>query len=123
MTERDGRAADVGELVERLRELGDPNGELLERLAIKAADALERLAARDQWQPIETAPVGSPVLLFARAKFASASGLVIGWRRPNNGKWIELCFQGVPVGVIPSAWQPLPAFPARAAQKEPADDV
>jgi len=60
------------------------------------------------WQPIETAPKdGTPVILFARCKTATASAPVIGWC--INGEWIEECFApNRPVGIVPSHWMPRP---------------
>lgn len=64
------------------------------------------------WQPIETAPCdGTPVLLFARAKRATASVICVGWHNSYSG-WLEFCFSpNSPCGIVPTHWQPLPEFP------------
>ncbi|VBB10646.1 hypothetical protein [Burkholderia stabilis] len=72
-----------------------------------------------EWNPIETAPHdGTPMLLFARAKNATASAIVIGWWLRDLG-WIEAAFTpNHPVGLVPSLWMPLPAFPNLPPQKQ-----
>jgi len=72
---------------------------------------------KDAWQPIETAPKdGTPLILFARAKHATAGAPVVGWWIPDLG-WIESAFSpNHPVGIVPSHWMPRPEFPA---QKDP----
>ena len=67
-----------------------------------------------EWQPIETAPTdGTPVILFARAKTATASVPVFGWCL--HGDWIESCFTpNTPVGLVPSHWMPRPEFPEQS---------
>lgn len=63
-----------------------------------------------EWQPIETAPRdGSPLLLFARCKSATAPAAIVGWYLPNLG-WIEASFTH-PVGIVPFYWMPLPPPP------------
>lgn len=65
-----------------------------------------------EWQPIETAPRdGTPLLLFARCKTATAPVILVGWHIPDAG-WIEASFTR-PVGVVPTHWMPLPTLPAR----------
>lgn len=83
------------------RQLLDENGE-----PIRAAPQF------GEWHPIETAPLdGTPVILFARAKTATASSDVIGWFL--DGDWVELCFYpNEPVGIVPSHWMPRPPFPS-----------
>ncbi len=63
------------------------------------------------WQPIETAKIdGTPLLLFARCKTATAPIPVIGWC--IEGEWVECCFSpNKPVGLVPTHWMPRPAFP------------
>ena len=63
------------------------------------------------WRPIATAPKdGTPLILFAREKTATASAPVIGWC--IEGEWIECCFApNQPVGLVPSHWMPRPKFP------------
>lgn len=70
------------------------------------------------WQPIDTAPKdGTPLILFARAKHATASAPVIGWWLPDMG-WIESAYApNHPVGIVPSHWMPRPEFPAALSQK------
>lgn len=70
------------------------------------------------WRPISSAPLdGMPLLLLARAKNASASAIVIGWYLRDIG-WIEAAFvPNHPVGLVPSHWMPLPAFPILPPQK------
>jgi hypothetical protein len=82
------------------------------------AAALEKGDGRDAWQPIETAPKdGTPLILFARAKHATASAPVIGWWLPDMG-WIESAYApNHPVGIVPSHWMPRPKFPAALSQK------
>jgi hypothetical protein len=82
------------------------------------AAALENGDGRDAWQPIETAPKdGTPLILFARAKHATASAPVIGWWLPDMG-WIESAYTpNHPVGIVPSHWMPRPEFPAALSQK------
>lgn len=65
-----------------------------------------------EWRPIETAPKdGTPLILFARAKNATASAPVFGWYLSEMG-WIESCFSpNRPVGIVPSHWMPRPEFP------------
>lgn len=67
----------------------------------------------EAWQDIATAPMdGTPLLLFARSKNATASAPVIGWYDRDLG-WIECAFHpNNPVGIVPSLWQPRPMFPA-----------
>jgi hypothetical protein len=76
-------------------------------------------AAASEWKPIETAPKdGTPLILFARAKHATASAPVIGWYLESHG-WIEAAYgPNEPVGLVPSYWMPRPEFPAIAAEKE-----
>ena len=66
-----------------------------------------------KWQPIESAPKdGTPLILFARSKKATASVPVIGWFNPEQDDWIELAFApNMPVGIVPSHWMPRPDFP------------
>lgn len=84
------------------------------------ADVFARLAtyARDcGWRTMESAPRdGTPLLLFARAKNATAPGILVGWHLEDDG-WIELCFgpRNDPVGIVPFAWMPLPTFPMHTA--------
>lgn len=65
-----------------------------------------------EWQDISTAPKdGTPVILFARCRTATAATVVIGWHLPDMG-WIEECFApNHPVGIVPTHWQPLPTPP------------
>lgn len=65
----------------------------------------------DGWLPIESAPQdGTPLLLFARCKKATAPIPVIGWG--YQGEWVELAFAGnLPIGLVPSHWMPLPKGP------------
>lgn len=65
-----------------------------------------------QWLPIESAPKdGTPLLLFAKCKGATAASIVIGWFI-DGFDWIELAFfDNKPIGIIPTHWQPLPDFP------------
>ncbi|MBR8074381.1 hypothetical protein KDX14_33185 [Burkholderia cenocepacia] len=67
------------------------------------------------WEPIETAPRdGTPMMLFARATNFTANVIVIGWWLRDLG-WIECAFApNQPVGLVPSHWMPLPAFPEDA---------
>jgi hypothetical protein len=62
-----------------------------------------------QWQPIETAPKdGTPLLLYARSRRATASVVVIGWYIEQDG-WIECAFTpNAPVGIVPTHWQRIP---------------
>lgn len=64
-----------------------------------------------RWQPIDSAPMdGTPVLLLARCKFATAPVRVIGWG--YDGQWAEMTFCGnMPVGLEPTHWMPLPDAP------------
>ncbi len=64
------------------------------------------------WQEIGTAPKdGTPVLLFARCKTATASAVNIGWYIEGMG-WIEAAFfPNEPQGLVPSHWMPRPDFP------------
>jgi hypothetical protein len=79
--------------------------------SVVEAQALAAIAAVQEWQPIATAPTnGKPLLLIARAKTATASGILVGWHLQSHG-WVELSFTG-PVGIVPSAWMPLPGFPS-----------
>ena len=66
-----------------------------------------------EWQPIETAPKdGTPVLLFARSKNATAPVILVGRYLADHGGWIESTFTpNSPVGVVPYYWMPLPAPP------------
>ena len=87
----------------------------------EAVDAeLRRLhtrAAAPSWQPISTAPKdGTPIMLFARAKHATAEIILVGWYVQGYG-WTESTFTGA-IGVIPSMWQPLPAPPGAVADDE-----
>lgn len=85
--------------------------ELTERMARAIATIIEVSRALD-WKPIETAPKdGTPLLLFARCKTATASAPVIGWF--VDGEWIEACYTpNKPVGLVPSHWMRRPDFPA-----------
>lgn len=71
----------------------------------------DAIIALSDWQPIETAPKdGTPVMLFARSKLATAPAPVVGWM--IDGEWIECCFApNRPVGLVPTHWQPLPEPP------------
>jgi hypothetical protein len=70
------------------------------------------------WQDIASAPRdGTPLLLKARCKTATASALVIGWYIEGMG-WIELAYTpNHPVGIVPEMWMPLPDAPLTAAQE------
>jgi len=72
-------------------------------------------AEQSAWQPIETAPKdGTPLLLFARCKRATASIILIGWHLADLG-WIECAFApNMPIGIVPTLWMPLPTFPGHA---------
>lgn len=93
-------------------DVGDELYDAAEALAGRViAKAIEALPA-EGWQSMETAPMdGTPLILFARCKLATAPAPVIGWYHPELG-WIECCFvPNRPVGLVPSAWMPRPAFP------------
>jgi hypothetical protein len=64
------------------------------------------------WDTIERAPTdGTPLLLFARSKNASAPVVIVGWYVDELG-WIEGCFApNSPVGIEPTHWMPRPDFP------------
>ena len=64
----------------------------------------------DGWRDIESAPKnGTPLLLFARCKTATAPVVLVGWHDFDWG-WIESSFTS-PVGIVPLAWQPRPTPP------------
>ena len=68
-----------------------------------------------EWRDIASAPKdGTPLMLFARAKHATAPVRVVGWYLPSEGRWIECSFTQ-PVGIVPYYWQPLADFPAAPA--------
>ena len=60
------------------------------------------------WQPIDTAPHdGTPLILFARCKTATAPVVVIG--HYFEREWLEMTF--VPnraIGIVPTHWMPRP---------------
>jgi hypothetical protein len=57
---------------------------------------------------------GTVLILFARAKHATASAPVFGWWLPDLG-WIESAYSpNHPVGIVPSHWMTRPEFPAAA---------
>ena len=116
-------SSDTDGLVERLRvyrtitrgghpSICDDSADTIEAQAARIAvleGALER-----EWQPMDTAPMGgTPLLLFARCKTATAPVVLIGWHNPEKG-WIESSFTA-PVGIVPLAWQPRPAFPVEGS--------
>jgi hypothetical protein len=74
-------------------------------------------ASEVEWQPIESAPKdGTPCILFARAKNATAPAIIIGWY--IDGEWIEGCYApNHPVGLVPTHWMPNPPFPEPPALK------
>ena len=64
----------------------------------------------DGWQNIESTPRdGTPLLLFARCKTATAPVVQVGWHDPDWG-WVESSFTA-PVGIVPTHWRPLPTPP------------
>jgi hypothetical protein len=71
-------------------------------------------ADKHGWLPIKTAPRdGTPLLLFARCVTATAPVIVIGWYIEGRG-WIEMAFHpNNQIGIVPTHWQRLPAFPER----------
>ncbi|SOY81917.1 DUF551 domain-containing protein [Cupriavidus taiwanensis] len=64
------------------------------------------------WQPIETAPMdGTPVLLYARAAFATAPVRVVGWWIYGQ-HWVACTFSpNKPTVLVPTHWMPLPTPP------------
>ncbi|MCA8323265.1 hypothetical protein [Burkholderia cepacia] len=85
------------------------------RATVHALNGMGACKGHGDWKPIETAPLdGTPMLLFARARLATASSIVIGWWLRDFG-WIECAFTpNRPVGLVPSHWMPLPTFPEGA---------
>lgn len=81
-------------------------------------DAIASLIAMpvEAWRTIDSAPKdGTPLLLFARCKTATAYGTVIGWHLPDLG-WIECAFgPNKPIGIDPTHWMPIPARPGEPA--------
>lgn len=71
--------------------------------------------SENSWQPMDSAPRdGTPLLLFARSKRATASVVLVGWFGGDDLGWIEGCFTpNNPVGIVPTAWMPLPDPPAQ----------
>ncbi len=90
----------------------DPNSQPLYASPRKADE-------RDAWQPIETAPKdGTPVMLYARSEKATAPVVVIGWCLYGH-RWVECAFApNLPVGLVPTHWQPLPAPPKQEADPQ-----
>jgi hypothetical protein len=78
------------------------------------------------WQPIETAPRdGTPLLLFATAKGATAAVAVVGWYLPGEYEglgWVECAFWQMPQGIEPTHWMPLPPSP-EPSQSPSASDL
>lgn len=64
--------------------------------------------AATAWRPMDEARKdGTPLLLYARARGASASCAVVGWF--IGGRWIEGTFTpNVPTELEPTGWLPLP---------------
>ena len=63
------------------------------------------------WLGMESAPKdGSPLLLYARAKHATAFIRIIGFYWHDMG-WVEMGFHD-PIGLVPLRWQALPNWPA-----------
>lgn len=107
------------ECIQTLRMAGISEMHLLAMCQQTQAE-LSRLRAASQWQPIETAPKGTPVLLWA-PKWICEIGIYCDGPRVKTPGWLH--WEGSrPFSSQPTRWQPLPDPPAidAAMQDAPA---
>jgi hypothetical protein len=68
----------------------------------------------ERWQPIETAPKNTTVLVWAVDMGWAASGPVVAWDRGKGWHSQPGCYT-----LRPTHWQPLPDPPALSSAQEP----